>query len=78
MIKYQEPHYCAFCDNEAIFKVEWRKAFDNTKLTTYLCGTCAPAYEFGQVTEEAVIPLDSEEEEEEKVEWIGNPVFPTP
>jgi hypothetical protein len=53
--------FCSNCDNEAIKKVE----HDDGSPTTFLCGICADAYEWGMAADrnDIVVDIDSELEE---------------
>lgn len=55
---YNEPIYCFNCDAEAIYYVEWKPYGKNIK-HTFMCQTCAQAFELGQTIEEAVEPIEN-------------------
>lgn len=58
---YKEPVYCFNCDTEAIFYVDWVdwKPYGKDIKRTFMCQTCADAFEFGQSIEEAVEPIEN-------------------
>jgi len=55
-----EPVYCFNCDNEAVVYVDWR--YTGSKMLephrTFMCRTCADAFEFGQCTPEHIKSIE--------------------
>lgn len=55
----KEPVYCFNCDNEAVAYVDWTYS-DSVPGTqrTFMCRTCANAFEFGQCVSDDVHSID--------------------
>lgn len=52
---YNEPVYCFNCDNEAVVYVDWAYYGEpSTFHRSFMCRTCADAFEFGQITTEPI------------------------
>jgi len=59
-IKYSEIIYCYNCDNEAVVYVDWNYADGLGPMKrTFMCRTCADAFEFGQCTSESVQSIEN-------------------
>ena len=52
-------NYCTFCDNEAMFETQ-DEELDHV---TYLCRTCADAFEYGQISPNQGIWITGENKE---------------
>jgi protein-arginine kinase activator protein McsA len=52
--------YCYNCDNKAVVFVEWTPAnsSETHRTRTYMCQTCADAFELGQCTPEPLRDID--------------------
>jgi hypothetical protein len=59
---YIEPVYCFNCDNEAVVYVDCSYPNVESLHRTFMCRTCADAFEFGQCTSEGVHSIDELEE----------------
>jgi hypothetical protein len=55
-----ESVYCFNCDNEAVVYVDWRYSGSPESEThrSFMCRTCADAFQFGQITPEVINNID--------------------